>query len=390
MKTKIVIGLGFGDEGKGLATDYLCRQNRRPLVIRFSGGHQAGHTVVLEDGRRHVFSSFGSGTLRGAPTYWSRFCTFYPIGFFNEWKALAALGMKPRIYVDALAPVTTPYEVYYNRALETVNAHGSCGLGFGATIERNESPYKLFVQDLFYPAVLEQKLGAIRQYYEQKSRTPPDDAIDGHIGFFKQVVQDILPLFELVQEKAFFRRLQADTLIFEGSQGVLLDMDHGFFPHVTRACTGPRNALELIRDNGLPEPDIYYISRAYLTRHGNGPLPNEGQPANVRSNPLETNQYNPWQGQLRKAPLDIDMLQYALSSCRNYYAGLREHLALTCLDQVEGPLQAVEAGVLRTYGHPAALAKAIGFPFHSLLESYSDRSAGMVETVWGVRQGVEG
>lgn len=378
MKAQIVIGLGFGDEGKGLATDYLCRQSRRTLVIRFSGGHQAGHTVVLEDGRRHVFSSFGSGSLRGAPTYWSRFCTFYPIGFFNEWKALRELGAEPRIYVDALAPVTTPYEVHYNRSLEQLNGHGSCGLGFGATVERNETPYKLYVQDLFFPEVLEQKLEAIRSYYRQKGPILHEDSLNDQIGIFRQVVDDILPLIELVQERAFFRQAPADTLLFEGSQGILLDMDHGFFPNVTRAHTSPRNALQLIKENGLPAPEIFYVTRAYQTRHGAGHLPNEGLPVRARPNPQETNCYNPWQGPLRKAPLDIGMLRYGLHSCRNYYAGLREHLVVTCLDQMEGRLQATWQGVLRDFEQPGALAEAIDGSFQGLLESYSDCSAGMV------------
>ena len=74
MKNFVIIGLGFGDEGKGLITDYFCSKLKNPLVIRFSGGHQVGHTVIYND-IRHMFSNFGSGTLRNIPTYWSKFCT---------------------------------------------------------------------------------------------------------------------------------------------------------------------------------------------------------------------------------------------------------------------------------------------------------------------------
>ncbi|MEM9930725.1 MAG: adenylosuccinate synthetase, partial [Bacteroidota bacterium] len=91
MTTHIVLGLAFGDEGKGVTTDYLCRQAERPLVIRFSGGHQAGHTVVSPQGRRHVFSNFGAGTLAGAPTFWSKYCTFHPVGYANEHESLLAV-----------------------------------------------------------------------------------------------------------------------------------------------------------------------------------------------------------------------------------------------------------------------------------------------------------
>ena len=90
MMKKAVIGLGCGDCGKGITTDYLCSQAKNPLVVRFSGGQQAGHTVVY-NGMRHTFSNFGSGTLRGAPTFWSKYCTMDPIGIKNEHSVLHAL-----------------------------------------------------------------------------------------------------------------------------------------------------------------------------------------------------------------------------------------------------------------------------------------------------------
>ena len=90
-----MVGLGFGDEGKGATVDRLVRDAGHgglQLVVRFSGGHQAGHTVVHEDGRRHVFSQVGAGALRDAGTLWSRHCTFDPSGFAREHAALCAMG----------------------------------------------------------------------------------------------------------------------------------------------------------------------------------------------------------------------------------------------------------------------------------------------------------
>ena len=145
METKVVLGLGFGDEGKGLVTDYLCPQHDDTLVVRFSGGHQSGHTVVSKDGKKHTFAQFGSGTLRGVPTFWSKECTIHPAGMIKEYEALKKLGVDPVIFIDPLAPLTTFYDVFYNKALEISRkkAHGSCGVGFGATIERHESPVKV-------------------------------------------------------------------------------------------------------------------------------------------------------------------------------------------------------------------------------------------------------
>lgn len=377
MTSKIIIGLGYGDEGKGLTTDYLCRQSKNPLVIRFSGGHQAGHTVVNQKGERHVFSSFGSGTFEGVPTYWSRFCTFYPIAFFNELKALLGLGLKPLVYVDALSQVTTPYDVFYNRRTEKVNAHGSCGVGFGATIERNETPYRLYVQDLFYPAVLDIKLKAIEDYYFQKTKGQLDKkAMLEKVEIFKKVVADILSYFTLVQEKCFFEKIKLQNpnndFIFEGSQGILLDMDFGFFPNVTRCNTTSKNALQLIKENQLPEPELYYITRAYQTRHGNGFLSNEGMPLNINPNPNETNQYNPWQGHQRLSPLDLDMLNYALQSDSNFSAGLKTNLVITCLDQMKGAIPATQNQKMLFFRDTRAIVEALKLKPTSLLESYSD------------------
>jgi adenylosuccinate synthase len=117
-----VIGLGFGDEGKGKVVSSLCSQSpdHDKIVVRYCGGHQAGHRVLLNDGSSHVFSHFGSGTLQGVPTYWSQFCTVDPMGLLNELDIL--LNKIPifstdkiRLYIDAKCPITTPYEKIHNQ-----------------------------------------------------------------------------------------------------------------------------------------------------------------------------------------------------------------------------------------------------------------------------------
>lgn len=379
MVSNIVIGLGYGDEGKGLTTDYLCRQYKNPLVIRFSGGHQAGHTVVTQTGKRHVFSSFGSGTLQDVASYWSRYCTFYPVAFYNEWTALKELGHVPTIYVDALAPVTTPYDVFYNQQSEKINAHGSCGVGFGATIQRNDGPYKLYVQDLFYPNVLHQKLLAINAYYRQQTKGNFSESdLWEKVEIFKEYVEAILPTIRVVHESTFFSNAlkmnTIDAYIFEGSQGILLDKDHGFFPNVTRANTTSKYALRLIQHNHLPTPTLYYITRAYQTRHGNGYLSNENLPLDYTPNPNETNQYNPWQGHQRCSVLDIDMLNYALQCDQNYSGNLPKNLVVTCLDQLNSPLQATQNGKLLDFKNTNALLKSLNLNAQRLLESHSDCS----------------
>ena len=382
MKTSIILGLGYGDEGKGLTTDYLCRQSDRPLVIRFSGGHQAGHTVVTPDGIRHVFSNFGAGTLNDAPTYWSKYCSFNPIAFWNEWQALQQVGFQPKLFVDALAKVTTPFDIFHNQSKEKKQKHGSCGVGFGATMARNQTPYKLYVQDLLYPQVLRQRLQAIGQYYAQLSgKKYLADELKEELDLFLRLSDELAPTLSIVTESNFVKRFNKyDHLIFEGSQGILLDMDHGFFPHVTYANTTSKNAIQILGDHQLLDPkqsQIYYITRAYQTRHGNGFLSNEGLPVGYEPNPEETNQYNEWQGTQRVSPLDLNLLNYAMDCDRNYSGDWQKNLVVTCLDQLRAPIAATIDGELRKYTSSSQLLSEIRQPIRNLLESHSACGAKM-------------
>ncbi|WP_020569082.1 adenylosuccinate synthetase [Neolewinella persica] len=364
MTTKIILGLAFGDEGKGVTTDYLCRQAERPLVVRFSGGHQAGHTVVTPEGQRHVFSNFGAGTLAGAPTFWSRYCTFHPVGYANEREALLELGVRPTLFVDGLAAVTTPYDLLYNRHLEASQKHGSCGLGFGATVARQEGPHKLHVMDLLDDFVLSQKLASVASYYVEKLGVAYDEAaLDLQLESFHEAVAYCRSNLLCTSGRAFFSSVAEsyDTIVFEGSQGLLLDQDFGYFPHVTRAHVSSRNALALVREYALPKPDIFYVTRAYQTRHGNGPLTNEDLPGpELHPTPYETNIFNPWQGAQRRSLLDLNQLRYALRADAQYSAGLPRHLVVTCLDQLAGAWQATDEDRPVILDSPKALAHRLG------------------------------
>lgn len=308
---KIVCGLGFGDEGKGLTTSFLCARTHHPLVVRFNGGHQAGHTVVYE-GKRHVFSGVGSGALQGVPTYWSSYCTFYPCSFLREYKMLN----NPIVYVNPMCPVTTPFDIDYNRNTEKINKHGSVGMGVGATIQRQENYYKLFVQDLFYESILIAKLRAIAAYYKAVD-------VDEQIEYFLDSVRQVLSIIRIADDNI----MKDYTPIFEGAQGILLDMDFGFFPNVTRSNTTSKNALQL-----YPAEEVYYVTRTYLTRHGNGFLPNE-KVLPLVNNENETNKSHPYQGEFRTADLNTELLNYALASDDNFSKRLNKNLVISCMDQ---------------------------------------------------------
>lgn len=338
--THIVLGSGFGDEGKGLTTSFLASQKRKPVVIRFNGGHQAGHTVEI-NGHKHVFSCFGSGTLQGASTYWSRFCTFCPTTFLNEYADLVNHNIKPKITIDPLSPVCTPYDKLANMINAKETNHGSVGVGFGTTIQRQENFFKLHFMDLFYDNILKTKVHNIQQYYISRGLVLPLNIKDLLKEFYDSIeaikelkIQNIvksMSFVELVKQPWF------ETYIFEGAQGILLDQDFGFFPNVTRSNTTSKNALTLIKEASLPMPEIYYATRCYHTRHGNGWLPHQDDNFDV-NNADETNVLCEFQGVFRKAPLNIELLNYAIEADSalhsNLWLNIKKNLVISCMDQI--------------------------------------------------------
>lgn len=330
MTAQIVIGLGFGDEGKGITTDYLCSQNPDSIVVRFSGGQQAGHTVIL-DGMKHVHSNFGSGTMRNIPSYFSEHCSIYLNTIDRERQVLLTKGIIPSLFVHPLVKLTTPYDVAFNRLREAEVKHGSCGLGIGTTMKRhNETGYKLFAVDLLCPKLLLEKLKQISLYYEQI--VPKDNWIKYAEIVEKETISFNALIFGYPFEIIGYEKLKKySNVIFEGSQGILLDMSHGIFPHVTYAETTSKNALNICHNIGA-KPELYYITRCYQTRHGNGWMSNECE-LNLINNEHEINKLNQWQGNFRIGELDYDLLNYSLCIDEIYAKTYQKNLVVTCLDQ---------------------------------------------------------
>jgi adenylosuccinate synthase len=366
-----VIGANYGDEGKGLMTDYhVAPAGKDGIVVRFNGGAQAGHTVVAPGGKRHVFSHIGSGALAGAATYLSRHVVCNPLLFLKE---AAALPAPPRVFVDDRAPLSTLYDILINQVVERHRGdgrHGSCGMGIGETIERNLDPdFALTMADLRQGAgYLLHRLGAIRRDYVPRRLASLGIPALGSQGA-EWLASDAALQHYAHAAMQFCRAAQAaqpglladfGSVVFEGAQGLLLDQERGAFPYVTRSHTGIRNALDVATEAGIAALDVTYVSRAYLTRHGAGPLANElpGKPyPGVRD---DTNVPNEFQGTLRFAHLDLDLLERTV---RADFADARLapgiattlNLALSCLDQIGPAVSYVEDGELKT-APPAALA----------------------------------
>lgn len=303
MRARAVIGANFGDEGKGLLVDYFCAQGDAGVVVRFSGGPQAGHTVVTPDGRRHVFRQVGAGAFSGVPTFLSKHVRVNPIALFVELRELDALGVVPELYGSPECLVTTFADMIVNRRLEDARGaarHGSCGMGIGETVERSRvAELKITLSDLFNGVSLESRLAEICDKYARFRTGKPIDE--------PKMAESFLRACKALPEAVAPAGIgQCKDPVFEGSQGLCLDMDNReFFPHVSRGKTGMATVHELAAAGGFSvEP--WYVTRTYLTRHGAGPLPGENPHLSFED---LTNGENTYQGKIRFAPLDVEALR---------------------------------------------------------------------------------
>ncbi|MFI5909404.1 adenylosuccinate synthetase [Dactylosporangium sp. NPDC051541] len=317
----IVVDLGFGDCGKGTTVDYLCATRDIETVVRFNGGAQAAHTVVLADGRKHTFAQFGSGSLRpGVRTHLSRFMVVDPLALVTEAEHLISLGAADiwdRLTVDASALIATPYHRLANRSAELARGadrHGSCGMGVGATMEYALAypDDALRAGDCVNVPVLRRKLAQTRARLGVGGPSV-EACISAFIGFASTV--------RLVE------RLPAGgACIFEGAQGVLLDEWHGFHPYTTWSTATFSNALSLLDEGIFLDTSVTRLGvlRTVTTRHGAGPLPTEDPSLGITD---PNNPSNPWQGPFRVGTFDAPLHRYALEA-----AGGVDGLVLTHLD----------------------------------------------------------
>lgn len=349
---QVVIGANFGDEGKGLMTDFLCSQLKGgAVVVRFNGGAQAGHTVTTPDGRRHVFHHVGSGSFCGATTFLSHFFVVNPILFHQEIQELSGLGVTPRVIIDPASPLTTPYDMLINQIIEDARGnarHGSCGIGFGETIERNlRSEFATVMADLRDPAGLKDRLDSIRRDWvpARLAELGITEPFGGKPDLFMseglrdRYLEDATAFFAAVETHDIGILDRFDHIVFEGAQGLLLDQDGKWFPHVTRSSTGLRNVGALAVDAGLGCLDVVYATRAYTTRHGAGPLPHALEDKPYVGIVDETNIPNAYQGTLRFAWLDLDLLGATIAddikSIEPLDLTITPMLAVSCVDQID-------------------------------------------------------
>lgn len=331
---EVVLGLLFGDEGKGSMVDFLCAEKETDYVIRFSGGPQTAHNVVTDDGKHHTFAQFGSGFFQGAKTILSEYVLVNPFNMAVEADHLEQLtGRDPfkETYISEHALLITPLHVAANRQREInrgAEAHGSCGEGIGETrdyVENHLGKYgfgPMVVGDLigctspFSHSFLRHKM---ERYQKFLTETIPNFSFSGNIDDILKAYDDLVKerKLQIVRDTWIYQQIKdfRHHNVFEGSQGILLDEDYGFHPHTTWSAVTDRNFRKLIARAGIYPNDYKRIgvTRTYTTRHGYGPFPSEFEGNGWQSSyPESFNAYGRFQGAWRAGLLDLPLLKYAI------------------------------------------------------------------------------
>lgn len=341
-----VIGLSFGDEGKGATVDHLATTGVYKNVIRFSGGAQAAHHVVHEPtGKVHRFSQFGSGTFRGLDTVLSEYMMVDPLRLVSEANALKnGFGINhplDLVFIDERALVTTPYHCFANRAAEVKrgqDAHGSCGVGVGETMRMSLlfPDDAIRIGDLRDPKTLRAKLEILHDRYQSSEAissiwNPSTESAFGRFANEVPSVDDLMTAYSgmdvlnVIDQTDMDWFLNHERCIFEGSQGVLLDEWYGFHPHTTWSTTTFENVDKLLAASGVESASTYRLGalRSYTTRHGAGPFPTEC----ARGFPEPHNGPGVYQGAWREGVFDAVLHRYAIE-----VAGQVDGLAISHLD----------------------------------------------------------
>lgn len=280
-RSVVILGTQWGDEGKGKIVDLLA--HRADAVVRFQGGHNAGHTLLV-DGRKTVLHLIPSGILvPGVRCLVGNGVVIAPDALLTEIENLerAGIEVRGRLGLSGACPVILGSHVALDQAREArrgKKAIGTTGRGIGPVYEDKASRHGIRLADLVDPGRTEDKLGAVLDYHnfllEHYYQARP---VDPH-----QVAEDaarmgaaLRPMLCDVSDELHDLRRAGKRVLFEGAQGSLLDIDHGTYPFVTSSNTTIGGVMT---GAGVAPGDIDYvlgITKAYTTRVGSGPFPTE-------------------------------------------------------------------------------------------------------------------
>ena len=280
-KNVIVIGTQWGDEGKGKLVDLLTEQAQ--AVIRFQGGHNAGHTLVIK-GEKTVLHLIPSGILRdNVQCMIGNGVVLSPNALMEEIEFLekAGISVRSRLLISEACTLILPVHVAVDQAREKARGNkaiGTTGRGIGPAYEDKAGRRGLRAGDFLFPVIFAEKLKELVDYHNfMLTNYYHVDAVDYQKSLDEALAlgEKISPMLCDVSEALYKHQSVGNNLLFEGAQGALLDIDHGTFPYVTSSSTTAGGAAT---GSGVGPLDFDYvlgITKAYATRVGNGPFPSE-------------------------------------------------------------------------------------------------------------------
>lgn len=328
-KIKVVIGANYGDEGKGLATDYFTQKAKGPVLnVLYNGGPQRGHTVEHKNGLRHIFHHFGSGFFSGASTYFDENFLVDPIKFNIEHCELLDQAKyftnmteeeaqyKSTCYTNPNCRVITPWDAMANQILQ--QGHNTCGCGIWQTIERynvaphaetlkamidmNDLELTRYLRDISWwslfqiVATSKRDLSSINMVLQNYA----------DVWFNEDLIKNFIYDIRQMGKRVHFVDLNDidgdyDTIIFEGGQGLAIGEQNGLSLCHESTPSGTGSLIPIQMCRGISDDiEICYVTRTYVTRHGDGELLFECTKEELGINETDiTNQSNQFQGDLR-------------------------------------------------------------------------------------------
>ncbi len=327
----------MGDEGKGKVVDLLT--DRASAVVRFQGGHNAGHTLVI-DGVKTVLHLVPSGVLReGVRCLIGNGVVLSPPALFEELRMLEQAGVpaRERLGISAACPLILPYHGALDQAREQergAKAIGTTGRGIGPAYEDKTSRRGIRLGELFDAAHFAERLRDVLDYHnfmlEHYFKATPvayQSVLDETLGYAEHLRPMILDVPGVLHQL----RAQGDDILFEGAQGALLDIDHGTYPYVTSSTTTAGGAAS---GSGVGPRDLDYILgivKAYTTRVGAGPFPTELFDADGDRLGARGNEFGATTGRKRRCGW-LDMVALKRSCAINSVTGI----CITKLDVLDG------------------------------------------------------
>lgn len=280
-KNVILIGSQWGDEGKGKIVDLLTEH--AAVVIRFQGGHNAGHTLVI-DNKKTVLHLIPSGILR--PNVQCLIGNGVVLSLPALMKEIATLEengvpVYQRLKISAACPLVMPYHILLDQMREKVKGNskiGTTGRGIGPAYEDKIARRGLRLSDLFHQERFQQKLSEILDYHNfvlQHYYQQPPFSLDTILQEYLPIAEILKPMVTDIPDLLRQYREEGKPILFEGAQGSLLDIDHGTYPFVTSSNTTAGAAATGTGFGPLYFDYVLGITKAYATRVGSGPFPTE-------------------------------------------------------------------------------------------------------------------